>query len=371
MPPRVIAALLALLPALAAPATAAAAAAPLPSPILSAADLAAARAYWPTDAWRTARPADAGMDAGVLDGLAKAFDASGGLAALVVRRGLLVHERYRGGTGPETLFNLYSCTKSVTSALVGIALDRGTLRGIDRPLAETFPAIAKTPDAKRKAGLTLRHLLAMNSGLDWPEWGAWNFYFQPMVDSPDWVAYALARPMAADPGVVFNYNTGGSQVLSAAVGKAAGMPAAEFARRGLFDPIGIGKVEWGADPNGVSTGGYGIRMSARDAAKFAFLYLNGGAWAGRQVVSRTWVAESTREHSEGNAWFGRYGLHWWLRPLADPRARSTFFAMGYGGQYLFVVPSLDLVAVFLGWMPGEPCFQPMRWLEEYVVAAVR
>jgi len=346
-------------------------AAPLASPILSSPDLAATRTYWPTREWRSARPAEAGMDGTVLDGLSAAFDASAARAALVIRRGLIVYERYGNGTGPDTLLNLYSCSKSVTSALVGIAGDRGLLAGIDRPLSAFFPGIEKTPDVKRKAGLTIRHLLAMNSGLDWPEWGAWDYYFQPMVDSPNWVDYVLARPMAADPGSVFNYNTGGSQVLSALVSRAAGLPAAEFARRELFDPIGIGRVEWPADPDGVSTGGYGIRMCARDAARFAYLYLNDGAWAGRQVAARAWVAESTREQSAGHPWFGRYGLHWWLRPLADRRAVSTFFAMGYGGQYLFVVPSLDLVAVFFSWMPGEQSFLPMRWLEEFVVAAVK
>jgi CubicO group peptidase (beta-lactamase class C family) len=192
-----------------------------------------------------------------------------------------------------------------------------------------------------------------------------------MIESPNWVEYVLARPMAADPGSIFNYNTGGSQVLSAVVSLAMGVPAADFARRELFDRIGISQVEWPADPNGVSTGGYGIRMSTRDAAKFAYLYLNNGVWDGRQVVSRTWVEESTRQQSEGHPWFGRYGLHWWLRPLADPRAASTFFAMGYGGQYLFVVPSLDLVAVFFSWMPGEPSFQPMQWLGEFVIRAVK
>lgn len=311
------------------------------------------------------------MDASILDGLTRSFDGTGALAALVIRRGLLVYERYGAGTRPDTLLNLYSCSKSVTSALLGIAMERGLVAGIDRPVTDMFPGLAKTVDAKRKAGLTLRHLLAMSSGLDWPEWGEWNYYFQAMVESSNWVDFVLARPMAADPGSLFNYNTGGSQVLSAVVSRAAGMTTAAFARRDLFDPIGIGRVEWPADPNGVSTGGYGIRMCARDAARFAFLYLNDGAWDGRQVLPRSWVAESTREQSGGHAWFGRYGLHWWLRPLADRRAASMFFAMGYGGQYLFVVPSLDLVAVFFSWMPGEPSFQPMRWLEEFVVRAVK
>jgi hypothetical protein len=311
------------------------------------------------------------MDASVLNGLARKLAGTEVLAALVVRRGLIVYERYKAGNNPDTLFNIYSCSKSITSALVGIAIDQRLLISIDLRLSELYPGIAKTIDAARKYRLTLRHLLAMSSGLDWPEWGAWNYYFQPMIDSPDWVEYVLARPMTAEPGHVFNYNTGGSQVLSAIVGLAAGVPAAEFARRTLFDWIGVGRVEWPSDPNSISTGGYGIRMSARDAAKFAYLYLNNGTWDGRQVVSRAWVAESTRQQSEGHPWFGRYGLHWWIRPLADPRAASAFFAMGYGGQYLFVVPALDLVAVFFSWMPGESSFLPMQWLEEFVVRAVK
>jgi CubicO group peptidase (beta-lactamase class C family) len=311
------------------------------------------------------------MDASVLNGLTRKLAANEVIAALIVRRGFVVYEWYKAGKGADTLFNIYSCSKSVTSALVGIAIDRGLWKGVDRPVSEFFPDIAKTVDRSRKSGLTLRHLLAMSSGLDWPEWGTWNYYFQPMIESPNWVEYVLARPMAVDPGSIFNYNTGGSQVLSAVVSLATGVPAADFARHELFDRIGIGQVEWPADPNGVSTGGYGIRMSARDAARFAYLYLNNGVWDGRQVVSRAWVGESTRQQSEGHPWFGRYGLHWWLRPVADSRAASTFFAMGYGGQYLFVVPALDLVAVFFSWMPGEPSFQPMQWLEEFVIRAVK
>lgn len=347
------------------------AAEPLSSPILSNPALAGTRNYWPTREWRTARPSDAGMDASVLNGLTRKLADSEVRAALIVRRGLIVYERYKAGNGAGTLFNLYSCTKSVTSALVGIAIDQRLLEGVDLRLSAFFPGIATTVDAARKSGVTLRHLLSMSSGLDWPEWGAWNYYFQPMVDSPDWVAYVLARPMAAEPGRVFTYNTGGSQVLSAVVGLAAGVPAAAFARRELFDRIGIGRVEWPSDPNGVSTGGYGIRMSARDAAKFAYLFLNNGTWDRRQVVSRAWIEESTRQQSDGHSWFGSYGLHWWLGPLADARASSAFFAMGYGGQYLFVVPALDLVAVFFSWMPGESSFLPMQWLEEFVIRAVR
>jgi CubicO group peptidase (beta-lactamase class C family) len=370
MRPNLIAAgLLAVAPII--PAAAATAVELLPSPIISNPSLARTRVYWPTRDWRMARPSEAGMDPSVLDGLTRKLAANEVLAALIVRRGCIVYERYKAGSGTDTLFNIYSCSKSVTSALVGIAIDRGLLKGVDRPVSEFFPAIAKTVDAARKSGLTLGHLLAMNSGLDWPEWGIWNYFFQPMIESPDWVDFVLARPMAVDPGSVFSYNTGGSQVLSAIVGRVTGMPAAEFARHELFDRIGISRVEWGADPNGVSTGGYGIRMSARDAARFAYLYLNNGEWDGRQVVSRAWVGESTRQHSEGHAWFGRYGLHWWLKPLADARAASTFFAMGYGGQYLFVVPSLDLVAVFFSWMPGGSNFLPMQWLEEFVIRAVK
>lgn len=330
-----------------------------------------ARDYWPTREWKTARPEQKGMDGKVLEGLARAMAPHAVRAALIVRNGSIVYERYGGGYGADSQFPVYSCTKSITSALVGIAVDKGLIQDADRPVSDFFPGIGNAADAQRKSRMTLRHLLSMSSGLDWPEWGAWDYYFQPMIDSPDWVDFVLARPMAGDPGAAFNYNSGGSQVLSAVVGRKTGMPASEFARRELFDPIGIGPVTWPADPNGVSTGGYGVRMTARDAAKFGYLFLNDGVWDGRQVVPSGWVRESTRRQSEGHPWFGEYGLHWWLRPLGDRRARSAFFAMGYGGQYIFVVPTLDLVAVFFSWMPGEESFLPMRWLEEHVVRAAR
>jgi CubicO group peptidase (beta-lactamase class C family) len=343
----------------------------IPSPIAANRSLARGRDYWPTKEWRTAGPEESGMDGTILSGISSQMAAHQMLAALVVRNGSIVYERYRPEYYAGSQFPIYSCTKSITSALVGIALDRGLIKSIDRPVSEFFPRIAQTADAPRKSRLTLRHLLSMSSGLDWSEWGAWDYYFQPMVDSPNWVDFVLARPMAEAPGKVFNYNSGGSQVLSAIVGLRTGMPAAEFARRELFDGIGIGPVTWPADPNGVSTGGYGVRMTARDAARFGYLFLNNGVWEGRQVVSPGWVEESTRQQSEGHSWFGRYGLHWWLRTLGDARARTTFFAMGYGGQYIFVVPALDLVAVFFSWMLGDSSFLPMQWLEDFVVKAVR
>jgi len=114
-----------------------------------------------------------------------------------------------------------------------------------------------------------------------------------------------------------------------------------------------------------------MRMTAREAAKFGFLYLNNGLWAGERIVSSGWIAESTRQQSAGHPWFGKYGLHWWLAPLSSEKAPSMFFAMGYAGQYIFVVPAVDLVAVFFSSMPGEESFKPMRYLEQYILKAIR
>jgi CubicO group peptidase (beta-lactamase class C family) len=356
----------------------------LVSPILSNPSLASTRSYWPTEEWRTARPADIGMDEKPLADLAGRIEGDNILAMLVVKGGFIVAERYKTGYDSTSLFSIFSCTKSVTSALLGIALDKGLIGGIDLPVSEFYPGVATTQDGAQKVRITVRDLLSMTSGLDWPEWQAWNYGIDPMVRVSNWIEFVLSRPLASTPGTAFNYNTGGSQILSGIIGMRAGMPAARFAEEELFSRIGIGRenggsgtpqpgwghVVWPTDPQGVSYGGFGIMASARDAARFGFLFLNNGVWDGVQIVSKRWVEESTREQSGGHPWFGRYGLHWWVASLSDERARSMFFAMGYAGQYIFVIPALDVVAVFMSDMPGESCFKPMRYLEQYIVPAV-
>ncbi|MEW5815531.1 MAG: hypothetical protein AB1798_09090 [Spirochaetota bacterium] len=123
---------------------------------------------------------------------------------------------------------------------------------------------------------------------------------------------------------------------------------------------------------GISTGGHGIEMTALDAARFGYLFLRSGDWNGKQIIPKLWVDESSKIQSEGHMWFGRYGYQWWINTVTkDNKNHNMFFAMGYGGQYIFVIPDFDLVVIFISWMPGEDSFRPMRYLQSYIIKAMQ
>jgi CubicO group peptidase (beta-lactamase class C family) len=163
------------------------------------------------------------------------------------------------------------------------------------------------------------------------------------VTTDDWTAAALARPLEAKPGSVFTYSTGNSHLVSAILTEATGKSTLELAGEALFGPLGVEIAGWDRAPEGYYLGGNSLRIAPRDLARFGRLYLAGGRWQGRQLVSRAWIEVSTRRHSEG--WperYGAYGYFWWLPP-DDPW--DSFAAIGYGGQLLYVVPELDMLAV--------------------------
>ncbi len=166
-----------------------------------------------------------------------------------------------------------SATKSITGTLIGIAIDKGLIDSVDHKLLDFFPDRTFANVDTQKQSITLRHVLSMSSGLDWPHNGL-NEYLEPgMEASKDWVQFVLDRPMAAAPGSVFVYNSGGSHLLSAVIQKATGMSALDFAQKHLFAPLGITNVTWATDPQGINFGAANLAMSPRDMAKLGYLYL--------------------------------------------------------------------------------------------------
>jgi len=236
-------------------------------------------------------------------------------------------------------WDVKSAAKSVLSALVGIALERGLLPGLDAPLAEVLPEEAARLDDPGKRAITLRHLLTMTSGLgstSGEHYGRW-------VSSRNWVRAALARPLDHPPGETFVYSTGNSHLLAAALERAAGRDLLAWGREALFDPLGLEVAGWAEDPQGRRFGGNSFRLTPEALGRLGRLYLAGGRWEGRQLVPADWVAESTRAHAEG--WperYGAYGLHWWIPPFERERG---FLAAGYGGQFLLVLPARGAVVV--------------------------
>ncbi len=258
---------------------------------------------------------------------------------LISRRGELLLEAYFNGADRNRPANMKSASKSVISALVGIAVDRGLIGSVRAPIAGFFPEHISAERNADKRGITVEDLLTMRSGLESTSgrrYGAW-------VASGDWVARAIDRPLAAPPGTRMLYSTGSTHLLSAIIRRAAGEDTRRFADRHLVGPLGGAIAHWPRDPQGVHFGGNDMELTPRQMLAFGELYLNGGRHRGRQLIPEYWVAASLRPRARSPRGQGRwYGYGWWLRDLAGMRVPV---AWGYGGQLIFVVRELELAVV--------------------------
>lgn len=320
-------------------------------------------AAWPTDEWQVSTPEAQGIDPALLTAMVEFIEQRDVPidAVFVTRHGYVVLEVYFPPYRAGQTHELYSCTKSVTSALIGIAIAQGYLSGVDVPVADVLPEWEIGGDAL-KAAVTVQDLLTMEAGLDWPEGGVGGSDpLMEMVRTGDWVEFVAARPMVAEPGQVWLYNTGASHLLSAIVQETTGMPAARFAQQTLFGPIGIDGVSWTTAPEGVTVGGFGLKMTPPDLARLGYLYLNEGLWDGQQVVPADWVAQSTIAHAQVDPGL-EYGYQWWITD-------EGFQARGLYGQHVWVVPDLDLVAVFFSDIRDES-MDPEYLMRQYVLPAV-
>ena len=256
---------------------------------------------------------------------------------LIQRNGTLVVERYFNGTRAARAANVKSVAKSVVSALVGIAVANRVVPGVDTPIVKYFPDLAKDRDA-RKRDITVEDLLTMRSGLESTSnrnYGAW-------VVSRNWVSHALSRPLLSAPGTEMDYSTGNTHLLSAILTRASGTSTWQYANDGLARPLGFTLPRWPQDPQGIYFGGNDMLMTPRQMLAFGTLYLDGGRVNGRQVVPAEWIEDSWTPRGRSPISGERYGYGWWVADLAGQR---THYAWGFGGQYIFVVPGLDLVVV--------------------------
>ncbi|TYL98405.1 serine hydrolase [Bradyrhizobium rifense] len=327
------------------------------------------------DGWTTASPDSVGIDGAQLCGIAArlAQRATSVHSVVVARHGKLVFEQYIPGYdepwgqpdgqqvfSATTKHDLRSASKSVVSLLVGIAIDRKLIAGVDEPVLKFFP----DHQALKQAGwdaITLRHLLTMSSGMQWDEARAWT---DPKNDEPhltfeaDPIGYVLARPIAAPPDTLWTYNGGGTELLGNILERVSGKPLETFAREALFQSLGITDVEWKAYKNGKIAAASGLRLRPRDAAKIGQLVLDRGQWNGQQIVSADWIAQSTTPRFQAIGFFGStqfYGYQWWMgRSLAGNREIKWVAAFGWGGQRIFIVPELDLVMMTTAAQYGQP-----------------
>jgi CubicO group peptidase (beta-lactamase class C family) len=255
---------------------------------------------------------------------------------LVSRRGQLAAEYHARGVRPDAPANVKSASKSIISALVGIAIDRGAIKSVKEPIATYFPELRADAD-RRKQAITVEDLLTMRSGLESTSgrnYGAW-------VRSGNWVRYALRQPMVSEPGGEMEYSTGSTHLLSAILTRATGTSTWQFAQDALAAPIGFRLARWPQDPQGIYFGGNEMLLAPKQMIAIGELYLNRGRAGGRQIVPASWVDASCVPRTT-SAWDSdrRYGYGWWIQ---DFNYGSACFAWGYGGQYIFVFRDLDLV----------------------------
>ena len=256
------------------------------------------------------------------------------LHSLVVsQRGSIIFEHYFNTRRVTSPANVKSVSKSVIAALVGIAADRKLL-SLKDPVARYFPDLT---DAAKRA-ITVEDLLTMRSGLESTSsrnYGAW-------VKSPNWVRHALAQPLLAEPGTQMIYSTGNSHILSAILTRVTGKNTWQFAQEALAKPMGISLSPWARDPQGIYFGGNEMVMTPRQMLAFGELYRNGGQVNGRQVLSKEFIEETFEPRGRSRISGREYGYGWWMRDMAG---RKAYYAWGFGGQYIVLVPSLELTVV--------------------------
>lgn len=367
------------------------------------------------DGWTAASLDDVGMDKELLGELIERIEGKeyrNVHGIVIVKNGKLVFEEYFEGyrfsyTGPwssllnfrgkrkefgiDTPHNLASVTKSLTSALVGIAIDQGHIQDIDDRAFSYLPDYSHLSN-EEKDRITLEHLLTMTSGLEWNELELWLGNMEHdliqlfLVSDP--IDYILAKPVVAEPGTAWYYSGGGVNVLGEIIGEATGMGMDDFAEKYLFAPLGITEYDWDHLNSDVIHASGNMKLRPRDMAKFGYLYLNGGRWQGQQIISEEWVKASMRQsvsipwddleeklhkkyadipetHGDG------YGYLWWLNTYeAGGKQFDAVQATGWGGQRILLFPSLDMVVVFTGgnYATHEPV---QEILTGYVLPAVQ
>jgi CubicO group peptidase (beta-lactamase class C family) len=329
------------------------------------------------DGWETAAPEEVGMDLEKLEALVRDVrnDSHDNLhSVLVVKDGKLVLEEYAHGYSWRRTNDVASVTKSITSILIGIAIEQGVVAGPGQSLADLFPEYADLINADpAKQDVKLWHILTMTSGFEWDEetypYGDPRNDCERMKYSADPVRFVLERPIVHQPGTHFQYSGANSMLLSAIITGKTGMDADAFAQKYLFEPLGISSYRWGRYANGLTDADGGLSLRARDMAKIGLLFLNGGEWNGEQVISSSWVEESTEGYVPASAG-AEYGYQWWRTDVpVGLRSADTYFASGFGGQQINVFPELGLVVVFTNdWTPGSGnAMQNLALMSEYVL----
>jgi CubicO group peptidase (beta-lactamase class C family) len=279
--------------------------------------------------------------------LTKAFASAeqiGDLQGLAVaRNGVIVAEEYfnNATAKPDLDLHVMSVTKSITSTLVGIAMEMGFIGSVDQTISDYLGAEVDTvnPDLGK---VTIHQLLTMACGHDWHELGG-DSEFGAFASAPDQLNYVMEKPVIHTPGTIFNYSDGGAHLASAVLTRATEMETSIFADKYLFEPMGLGERTWHGDNRHIAYGGVGLCIGIHDMLEIGFMYLNHGHYNGRQIVPAAWIEKATSFQISSNneiPFLTDYGYYWWL---GNAHGHNYICANGYGGQFIFIVKDLDLV----------------------------
>jgi len=257
------------------------------------------------------------------------------------------HPYYKG----TQLHSMQSISKSVTSAIVGIAIARGIIPDVNVKMSSYLVEFS-TPDSDhRRENMTLEDVLTMRTGIKWDEstvpYTDLANSCAGMEQSQDWIQFVVSQPMAAEPGDIFVYNSGATMLLSQMIRKATGLEVDEYGQKYLFEPLGIKEYFWKRTPRGLTDTEGGLYLKPEDLAKIGYLFLKDGIWEGRRILPEGWVKESVTPKVELASSKTRYGYKWWLLPYKEGKYAIT--GLGYGGQRLIIIPEKELIAVFTGW----------------------
>lgn len=347
------------------------------------------------DGWDTAHLTDVGIDMTPLLQLVDRLDLrvyEEVHSVLIVKDGKLAFELYYPGHdfgltgtnfhdlyvdfGPNTWHNTHSATKSVTSALVGIAIDRGLIDSIETPIFTFLDDYDDLRDADKEK-ITVEHLLTMTSGLEWNEWDVTPASGEHDINlfnsAADPIRYLLSKPVVTEPGTAFYYNGGTVDLLGEIVHIVSGVSVQAFSARYLFMPMGIQNYQWQRLwPSNLTCCHGDIYIRPRDMAKFGLLFLNRGVWNGQRLISEAWVEESLdqRVALPWVRWADGYGYLWWLETFhVDGRDFESFRAEGWGGQFIVVFPDVNMVVVFTGanYVSDPPC---REIIVQYILPAI-
>ncbi|WP_346935544.1 serine hydrolase [Clostridium sp.] len=280
---------------------------------------------------------------------------------VIVKNGNLVMDISFNKYSNEDKHPIYSCSKSITSILIGKAIEQGLIKDINQKVLDYFPEIMINKENRDIEKMTIENLLTMATGLKWHD----NENYDEMWESDDPVKYFFSRPLGCVPGSKFNYCSGVVHILQFILKKVTGEDVLSFSKRILFDPLDISDILWEKEDNGILGS---IEIAPLDMAKVGYMYLKNGMWKEKEIINEKWVKASTAKHidtpnnlNEVTNFGAGYGYLWWRNNFGG------FHANGFGGQYTFVVPESDLVVVFTGKAFGEDFFLPQIAMEKYIV----